>query len=81
MFCVDCFANHQVEVATAQSLDTQFGVSSFDYIETHIHSVHHWVFMLDSPKLISRKLLPKDFLPCLPPMKKQKIMDIPFAMM
>ena len=29
MFCVDCFANHRVEVATAQSLDTQFGVSSF----------------------------------------------------
>ena len=28
-FCVDCFANHRVEVATAQSLDTQFGVSLF----------------------------------------------------
>ena len=29
MFCVDCFANHRVEVATAQYVDTQFGVSSF----------------------------------------------------
>ena len=29
------------------------------YLETHIHSVHCRVFMLDSPKLISRKLLPK----------------------
>ena len=26
MFCVDCFANHRLEVATAQSLDTQFGI-------------------------------------------------------
>ena len=35
MFCVDCFANHQVEVATEHSVDTQFGVSSL--VTTLIH--------------------------------------------
>ena len=50
------------------------------YIETCIHSVHCRVFMPDLPKLILRKLLPKIF-SMSPTKEKQKIMDVPFAMM
>ena len=32
-------------------------------------------------KIDFKKIISKDFLPRLPPKKKQKIMDIPFAMM
>ena len=51
------------------------------YIETHIHSVHQSGFHARLAKIDFEKITSKDFLPRLPPKKKQKVMDVPFAMM